>query len=214
MSFKTNALLTVVAAAALYSGYWYSSVLESDEKSAAQSKEQELAAARAKYSPIQGTILPTARKIAVPALVKDNAQTFTLDDLTGHWSLLFFGYANCPDICPTTMGVAAQAKKNAEGNNHIFPQVIFVSVDPERDEIGMLGEYVRYFDKDFIGVTGDANLIKALTLQMSVVYMKMAPEEGASGSRRCEPPAGDGGHGASEIRQGRGGVCARHDGSR
>lgn len=181
MSFKTNVLLTVAAVAALSSGYWYSSVLDNNKKSEVQSKEQELAAARERYSPIQGSILPTARKIAVPALVKDNAQTLTLDDLTGHWSLLFFGYANCPDICPTTMGVAAQAKKTAEGNNHMFPQVVFVSVDPERDEIGMLGEYVRYFDKDFIGVTGEADLIKALTLQMSVVYMKMAPEEGASG---------------------------------
>lgn len=75
------------------------------------------------------------------------------------------------------MGVAAQAKKIAEQNSTSFPQVIFISVDPERDKITMLGDYVRYFDKDFIAVTGEADMIKALTLQMSVVYMKMPAEK-------------------------------------
>lgn len=140
-------------------------------------KEKELAEARKRYSPIQGSILSPARKISIPALTKDDGSILTLSDLTGGWHLLFFGYTNCPDVCPVTMGVAAQAKKIAAENNQLFPQVVFISVDPERDEIEMLGEYVRYFDKDFIGVTGNSDLIKALTLQMSVVYMKMEANE-------------------------------------
>ncbi|MBT8119079.1 MAG: SCO family protein, partial [Gammaproteobacteria bacterium] len=61
-----------------------------------------------------------------------------------------------------------------------FPDVVFVSVDPERDKVEMLADYVQYFDKDFIGVTGDKEMIKALTLQMSVVYMKVPVDNGTS----------------------------------
>ena len=181
MSVKSNALIVVVAVSAMSAGFWLSTVQqESIDRDASAAKEKALAEAREKYSPIQGTILTPARKIAVPALIKDNGQTLTLDDLTGQWHLLFFGYTHCPDVCPVTMGVVAQAKKNATAINHMFPEVVFVSIDPERDKPEMLTEYVQYFDKDFIGVTGDQALIKALTLQMSVVYMKM-PAEDASG---------------------------------
>lgn len=178
MSNKSNIIIVAAAAAAMSAGFWYSSLLDNNEKALALSKEQALVTAREKFSPIQGSILSPARKIAVPALTKDNSEVFTLNDLTGHWSLLFFGYTHCPDVCPITLGVTAQAKKIAEGNNVTFPKVVFISVDPERDKIEMLGEYVQYFDKDFIGVTGEADLIKALTLQMSVVYMKMQTEDG------------------------------------
>lgn len=178
MSSKSKLAITVAAVAAMSAGFWLSSMQQSNEEesfgsSAQQANDAALAEARKNYSPIQGTILSPARKIAVPALIKDDGEAFTIDDLTGQWHLLFFGYTHCPDVCPVTMGVAAQAKKIAEANGEEFPQVLFISVDPERDKVEMLGEYVRYFDKDFIGVTGDSGLIKALTLQLSVVYMKV-----------------------------------------
>ena len=182
MSLKVKLLFVGVAAVALSAGFLMSSLQqESIEKDAASAKQKALTAARKNYSPIQGNILTPARKIALPALEKNNAQAFTNQDLIGQWTMMFFGYTNCPDVCPTTMGVLAQAKKTALSNNHIFPQVIFVSVDPQRDKPEMLTDYLQYFDKDFIGVTGDEKLIKALTLQMSVAYMIMAPEEGSEG---------------------------------
>jgi protein SCO1/2 len=171
MSLKTKALMTAAAVVAMSAGVWLSSIQLDD----ASDKTVD---ARKNFSPIQGTILSPSRKIAVPALLKDNGQTFTNADLTGQWHLLFFGYTHCPDICPTTMGVLAQAKKAAEADGQLFPGVVFVSVDPERDKVEMLGQYVRYFDKDFIGVSGDPDLIQALALQMSVVYMKMPAEAG------------------------------------
>ncbi len=178
MSIKNKSLIVITAVIAMSAGFGLSLLLQGDngevlENIKEQANDRALVEARKNFSPIQGSILSPERKIAVPALVKDDGSVFTLDDLTGHWSLLFFGYTHCPDICPTTMGVVAQAKKIATENNHLFPQVIFISVDPERDKVEMLSEYVQYFDKDFIGVTGDEKLIKALTLQMSVVYMKM-----------------------------------------
>ena len=176
--FKKSKLSVAIAAVlALSAGVWLSSWQQANnEKAAADLKYKELAAARNNFSPIQGNILSPARKIVIPALTKDNGEAFSLAGLSGRWHFLFFGYTNCPDVCPVTMGVLAQAKKIASANNHMFPQVVFVSVDPERDKVEMLSDYVQYFDKDFIGVTGDKDLIKALTLQMSVVYMKMPAE--------------------------------------
>lgn len=175
MSLKVKGLIVIAAVAALSAGFWASSVLE-------KNKAQEISEARKSFSPIQGSLVSPPRKIAVPALIKDSGQTFTLDDLTGQWHLLFFGYTHCPDVCPTTMGVTAQAKKMAEANSQTFPGVVFISVDPERDKVEMLADYVQYFDQDFIGVTGDKDLLKALALQLSVVYMKMPAETGSETS--------------------------------
>ena len=124
---------------------------------------------------IQGAVLDTPRQISVPALTLHDGQPFTSENLRGKWTLVFFGYASCPDICPMTMNVLAEAKKKANGD---FPQVLLVSVDPERDSIDMLGEYVRFFDPDFAGVTGDPKMIQALALQMSVVYAKVPGSSG------------------------------------
>jgi protein SCO1/2 len=172
MALKTNILIGAAAIIAMSAGFWLSSVqLNNNEDKALD--------ARQNFSPIQGSILSPARKIAVPALLKDNGEIFRIDDLSGQWHILFFGYTHCPDICPTTMGVLAQAKKTAAANNQAFPGVVFISVDPERDKVETLGQYVQYFDKDFIGVTGDPALVKALALQMSVVYLKMPAAAGS-----------------------------------
>jgi len=172
MSVKSNALIVVAAAVAMSAGFWLSTMQQSksgDEYAIAQAKKN--------FSPIQGVMIDPPRKIAVPALIKDNAETFSNDDLKGHWSLLYFGYTHCPDICPMTLGVVAQAKKSATAINHNFPQVFFISVDPERDKVAMLAEYVQYFDKDFTGVTGDKKLLQALAIQLSAVYMKMPSDK-------------------------------------
>jgi protein SCO1/2 len=128
-----------------------------------------------KLPQIQAAVVNPARQIAVPELIKHDGEPFTNEDLKGRWSLIFFGYTHCPDICPMTMNVLAQAKKIARTE---FPQVVLVSVDPQRDTVGMLGDYVNYFDEEFIGVTGDENMIQALALQTSVVYMKVPGSSG------------------------------------
>lgn len=158
---SANAII-VMALSAMAAGFWLASMLKTtDSKVLPQ---------------IQGAVLDTPRQIAVPELTRQDGMPFTNADLEGRWTLMFFGYASCPDICPLTMNVLAEAKKKAAD---AFPQVVMVSVDPQRDSVDLLGEYVRYFDPDFIGVTGDEQMIKALAMQMSVVYMKMP---GASGN--------------------------------
>lgn len=154
-------LIIAVAIAAMALGFWTASNLKSTNTGTATSVPP---------SAFHGTLLSTPRKIAAPALIKDDGSTLTNKDIQNHWSLVFFGYTHCPDICPTTLNVIAQAKKQSPDN---FPEVLFVSVDPERDTVDMLGEYVQYFDSSFRGVTGDEKLIQALTLQMGSVYMRM-----------------------------------------
>ena len=156
-----NAII-VLAFAAMAVGFWLATMLKTPD--------------REDPSQIQGAILHTPRQIAMPELIRHDGQAFTNEELKDRWTLVFFGYTSCPDICPVTMNVLAEAKKKADDE---FPQVVLVSVDPQRDSVEMLGEYVHYFDPDFIGVTGDDSMIQALTLQMSVVYMKMP---GASGN--------------------------------
>ncbi len=124
---------------------------------------------------IQGMVLPQPRVIAMPELVQDDGKPFTIANLAGHWTLMFFGYTHCPDICPTTMNVLAQAKQKATG---MFPEVVLVSVDPQRDTVELLNEYVKYFDPSFTGVTGEEKMIEALMLQASVVSMKVPGSSG------------------------------------
>jgi protein SCO1/2 len=153
--------VALFAVAAMAAGFWLASSLKfSDTEHAAQ---------------IQGVVLKPARQIQLPELIKHDGTPFTNDDLSGQWSLVFFGYTHCPDICPITMNVLAEAKKESAGD---FPQVVFITVDPLRDTVDKLGGYVHYFDPEFIGVTGDEKMIQALTLQASVLYMKVPGESG------------------------------------
>ncbi|MBT8130420.1 MAG: SCO family protein [Gammaproteobacteria bacterium] len=157
-----KATVIVFALIAMAAGFWLASLLGTTDQD--------------DLPQIQGAVLTTARQIAVPQLVRHDDRPFTNADLSGQWTLMFYGYASCPDICPMTMNALAEAKQKASVE---FPQVVMVSVDPQRDRVELLGEYVRYFDPDFIGVTGDEKMIQALALQMSVVYAKMP---GASGN--------------------------------
>jgi len=155
---KTAVLL--IAVIAMSAGFWLASELGTSDDGHAQ---------------LQGTVLKPPRQIQVPELTKQDGTPFTNEDLNGQWSLLFFGYTHCPDICPTTMNVLAEAKRKSDGD---FPRVVFVTVDPQRDTVDMLGDYVHYFDPEFTGVTGDENMIQALALQASVLYMKVPGESG------------------------------------
>jgi len=79
---------------------------------------------------------------------------FGPERLRGRWSFMFFGFANCPDICPITMAVLGEAEKVlVEAGEEPF-QGILVTVDPEHDTAPVLLEYVRTFSNDFVGVTG------------------------------------------------------------
>lgn len=122
---------------------------------------------------------PIATSLKPFELIDKNKKTFNLHNLKGKWSFVFFGYTHCPDICPTTLHVLKQINKALEK----YPQakndfqVIFVSVDPERDTPKGLGEYVSYFNKDFIGITGSSESLLSFAKQFSAAYIKEPAEK-------------------------------------
>ena len=106
---------------------------------------------------------------------------FTHEDMEGKWSLLFYGYTHCPDICPVTMAVLQKfyEKLESEANaNNV--QVIFISVDPGRDTPEKMAEYTRYFHKDFIGLTGSKSQVDQMTRMIGIAYV--LGEKDASGN--------------------------------
>jgi protein SCO1/2 len=124
---------------------------------------------------IRAIVPETPRKLALPTLQRDSG-SLDMADLEGKWSLIFFGFMNCPDICPATLNTVAQAKKQFEQAGAEFPQVVFISVDPYRDNVKDLGEYVRYFDEAFIGATGEEKLLTAITVQTDSTFMTVPSE--------------------------------------
>ena len=122
----------------------------------------------------QGTLLPSAKAIADFQLTDQHGKPFTRNNLVGKWSFAFFGYTHCPDVCPTSLSMLAQVMKKLEKDSTLdtLPQVIFVSVDPERDTPELLAQYLPYFNPDFIGVTGDPQQL-LLTRQLGIMYGKV-----------------------------------------
>ena len=123
----------------------------------------------------QGTLLPSAKAIADFQLTDQHGKPFTRNNLVGKWSFAFFGYTHCPDVCPTSLSMLAQVMKKLERNDNLDtkPQVVFVSVDPERDTPELLAQYLPYFNPDFIGVTGDPQQLLLLTRQLGIMYGKV-----------------------------------------
>ena len=106
------------------------------------------------------------------SLIDQNNTPFTLEHLRNKNTLLFFGYTSCPDICPTTLTtltrVYTQLKKERLFQNF---NVVFVSVDPQRDTSDKLLNYMGYFNKDFIGVTGSKEEIDNISGQFNAGYI-------------------------------------------
>ncbi len=109
-------------------------------------------------------------------------KTLSLNDLKGKWSFVFFGYTQCPDVCPLTLRILGQAFQILEKNPAIIPEIqgIFVSVDPKRDTPELLKEYVSYFNDRFMGVTGSIAELDGFSRQMSALYTVHASEAGES----------------------------------
>jgi protein SCO1/2 len=96
----------------------------------------------------------------------------TLAEFRGKLVVVFFGFAQCPDVCPTTLSDFAQVKKKLGADGDKL-QVIFITVDPARDTPQVLGAYVPNFDPSFIGLTGSLDEINATAREFKVFYQKV-----------------------------------------
>jgi protein SCO1 len=127
------------------------------------------------------TVLSPPLNVPAFDLVDDHGRPFTVADLHGRWSLLFFGYTHCPDICPTTLKVLTRAQaalKDLPESQH--PRIVFVSVDPARDTPAVLAQYVAYFGSDIVGVTGDEAHLQALARPLGIAYQRDTPPRGTT----------------------------------
>ena len=124
----------------------------------------------------RATLFATPRPLADLALVDHAGQAFDLGRLRGRWTLLFFGFTHCPDVCPMTLAVLADVRRAlADLAPALRPVVVLVTVDPMRDTPEVLARYVRHFDPEFVGATGSLNAIAALTRELGVAVMVAAP---------------------------------------
>jgi protein SCO1/2 len=160
ISLKFSIMITTVALAAMLGGVWLAEIYREHDSRAMLLPDRVI------------TLFSEPKPLTAFALTDHNNRVFDLASLKGKWSFLFFGFTHCPDICPTTLAVLARARdniaKSTVGAEDI--QFVFISVDPNRDTAGKLGQYVAYFDTGFLGVTGDNAQIGNLAGQLGAAY--------------------------------------------
>ncbi|NNG11807.1 MAG: SCO family protein [Halobacteria archaeon] len=150
-------LFAVATVLALSAGYWTSEFLLNRQ---------------ADLSDLQATHFSEARALQPFELVDHTGKAFTNNELEGHWSFIFFGYTHCPDVCPTTLSVLNSVATRLHDQPDPL-RYIFISVDPERDTPDKMGQFVSYFNADFIGVTGTTEAITKLTQQLGVIAARV-----------------------------------------
>jgi protein SCO1/2 len=106
------------------------------------------------------------------SLTDPGGHTRTLEDYRGKAVAVFFGYTQCPDVCPTTLAALADAMKKL-GPESDRVQVLFITIDPERDTAELLAKYVPSFDPRFVGLRGDAAAIERTAKAFKVIYQKV-----------------------------------------
>lgn len=120
---------------------------------------------------LEGVLRPDFRPLLPFMLTDQNNRPFDEKRLQGKWTFIFFGYTSCPDICPTTLHILDKALASLPEELARDTQVVFISVDPERDTPEKLAEYIAYFNEDFIGASGDKEKINSLSRQFGAGYI-------------------------------------------
>ena len=105
-------------------------------------------------------------------MVDHTGKPVGIDSFRGTWSLIFFGFTTCPDVCPTTLSVLAEATRDLDHP----PQVVMVTVDPDRDTADLLRDYVPAFHPDFRGFVGSFDETVRLAEQLNVAFGKVPGE--------------------------------------
>jgi protein SCO1/2 len=126
---------------------------------------------------VQGVELDEPVPMPAFHLQNDLYETFEQADLEGRWTLIMFGFLSCPDVCPFTLGnlEAAVAETSLRVSPKNVPDVVFISVDPERDA-DTVSDYARFFHPDFKGFTGPREEIDRLVEGTDSFYRLMKPD--------------------------------------
>lgn len=123
---------------------------------------------------LAAVLRPAPRALQPIAFEDQSGRLYTLADLEGKWTFLFFGYTYCPDICPTTLAMLTSMLRTLEREPGADAdvQVLFVSVDPARDTAETIGSYLAHFDDGFVGISADESTTRALAGQFDAMFFK------------------------------------------
>ncbi|NJN82429.1 MAG: SCO family protein [Caldilineaceae bacterium] len=123
-----------------------------------------------------GTVIQSPEPAADFMLVTSDGEEKSLSDFRGKYVVLNFGYTFCPDVCPMTLAEMSSMADALGPNKMDDVQVIFVTLDPERDTPEQLANYLSYFSPDFIGMTGELADIDPVASQFGVFYEHVKQE--------------------------------------
>ena len=139
---------------------------------------------------VRALVLDAPRQLPDFALLDHREEAFGPARLQGRWTLLFFGFTNCPDVCPTTLDTLARTVRLLQDLPVAMqPVVTMVSVDPMRDTPEQLAAYVPFFNPEFVGVSGPMDQILALTRGLGVAFAYTPAANGDSESYSVEHTA-------------------------
>lgn len=127
----------------------------------------------------EGFLWPNPPTINSFALIDDRGAAFTEDALAGHWTMLFFGYTHCPDICPSTLATLKLVRMGLRDNTAVADkgQVVLVSLDAARDTPEVLRGYLAHFGPGFRGASGPPEALHLLTRQLAASFTRVSTEE-------------------------------------
>jgi len=129
---------------------------------------------------LRAVLWPEPRVPADFSLTTQHGKPFGPQDLRGQWSFMFFGYLQCPDVCPTTLLALRDLRQAmlARDPDAAHYRFVFVTLDPEHDNPGAIGSYLEYFDPEFIGLGGTAEAIAKLSDSMMVMRLEDTDAQG------------------------------------
>ena len=122
--------------------------------------------------PAIATVLPEPFRLPAVQLTDQHGGDFSTAALEGHFTLMFFGFTNCPDICPLTLQTLANVEAELLEQDSEAPRVVFVSVDPDRDTPAQIERYLGNFNPDFDGITGDLQALQPLLAALGVTVQR------------------------------------------
>jgi protein SCO1 len=186
MSVKKNGVRKTViislAIVAIIAGAYCAQVINANKDAAksrgARDESRSLSYKQINRDLFHGTLLDNPRPINQFSLTGvDNAE-FNNSTLLGQWTLVFFGFTNCGYMCPTTMAELGKTYRLLEQKGaKTLPKVVMITLDPERDSIERLSQYVRAFDLHFYGARGNNEAIHSMTKDLGIAYAKIAPKD-------------------------------------
>jgi protein SCO1 len=156
-----NLFIAGVAVSAIFTGLWFS-----------------LQLAKPPPRTTSATLFPEPGELPEFSLLDQNGNAIDRTAFDGQWDLLYFGYTNCPDVCPLTLAELAKVRKQLIAAGKEAPRIVFVSVDPERDTPDVVAKYVTYFGDGNLGITGNLDQIRKFAKGLGIFFAKGREEGG------------------------------------